>query len=163
MTKFWTNASGTIWWPNLELIQVAPSGYQICNQFKKCYWNQSWTILAERFTQDMESIPWVRCASGNVWEHRYMQCICAIISTYHTFRCDSFVWLVLIPYLPQSVSRSIGRSIHTLWDNYRISGHASLFHKLTMTISFQEKEILFHFDLKNCWSWQDSNLQSPDS
>jgi len=24
-------------------------------------------MLAERFTQDMESIPWVRCASGNVF------------------------------------------------------------------------------------------------
>ena len=30
--KFWTNRSGTIWWPNLELIQVAPSGDQISNQ-----------------------------------------------------------------------------------------------------------------------------------
>ena len=62
------NASGAIRWPNLELMQVAPSGDQIwkkCNQFK-CYWNQSWTIPAERLTQDMESIPWVRCASGNV-------------------------------------------------------------------------------------------------
>ena len=26
VTKFWTNASGAIWWPNWELIQVAPSG-----------------------------------------------------------------------------------------------------------------------------------------
>ena len=37
-----------------------------CNQFKKYHWNQSWTILAERFTQVMDSIPWVRCGSGNV-------------------------------------------------------------------------------------------------
>ena len=42
VTKFWTIASGAI-----------------CNQ--------SWAILAERFTQDMRSIPWVRCASGNVY------------------------------------------------------------------------------------------------
>ena len=60
MSKFVTNASGAIWWPNLDVMQP--------NQ--ECHWNQSRTILAERFTQDMdsmESIPWVRCASGNVW------------------------------------------------------------------------------------------------
>ena len=31
VSKFATNASGAIWWPNLELMQVAPSGGQICN------------------------------------------------------------------------------------------------------------------------------------
>ena len=31
VAKFATNASGAMWWPNLELIQVAPSGGQICN------------------------------------------------------------------------------------------------------------------------------------
>ena len=30
-TKFVTNASGVIWWPNLELMQKAPSGDQISN------------------------------------------------------------------------------------------------------------------------------------
>ena len=25
-----TNANGVIWWPNLQLMQVAPSGGQIC-------------------------------------------------------------------------------------------------------------------------------------
>ena len=29
--KFVTNASGAIWWPNLKLMQVAPSGGQLCN------------------------------------------------------------------------------------------------------------------------------------
>ena len=29
MAKFGTNASGAIWWPNLELIQVVPSDGQI--------------------------------------------------------------------------------------------------------------------------------------
>ena len=52
MTKFGTNADGAIWWPNLKPIQVVPL----------------WTVLTERFTQDMKSIPWVRCASGNVYE-----------------------------------------------------------------------------------------------
>ena len=28
---FATNASGAIWWPNLQLMQVAPSGRQFCN------------------------------------------------------------------------------------------------------------------------------------
>ena len=28
MAKFGTNVSGAIWWPNLELMQVAPSGGQ---------------------------------------------------------------------------------------------------------------------------------------
>ena len=33
LCRFWigTNTSGAIWWSNLELIQVAPSGSQICN------------------------------------------------------------------------------------------------------------------------------------
>ena len=31
VAKFETNASGAIWWPNLELMQVAPSGGQFCN------------------------------------------------------------------------------------------------------------------------------------
>ena len=31
VAKFATNASGAIWWPNLQLMQVAPSGGQICN------------------------------------------------------------------------------------------------------------------------------------
>ena len=31
MQVFGINASGAIWWPNLELMQVAPSGDQILN------------------------------------------------------------------------------------------------------------------------------------
>ena len=31
MTKFWTNPSCAVWWPNMQLIQVVPSGGQICN------------------------------------------------------------------------------------------------------------------------------------
>ena len=37
-------------------MQVALSGGQI--------WK---LLLAERFTQVVDSYPWVRCASGNVW------------------------------------------------------------------------------------------------
>ena len=83
MAKFATNASGAIWWPNLELMQVVPSGSLICNQ---CNWrylvakfgtNASgaiwWTILQLMQiaqSQVIDSIPWVRCASGNVLIHR---------------------------------------------------------------------------------------------
>ena len=35
MTKFWTNASAAIWWPNFELMQVVPFGDQIWNE---CMW-----------------------------------------------------------------------------------------------------------------------------
>ena len=31
MTKFWTNPNCAICWPNLQLLQVVPSGGQICN------------------------------------------------------------------------------------------------------------------------------------
>ena len=34
MAKFATNASGAIWWPNLQLMQVAPYGGQICYKCK---------------------------------------------------------------------------------------------------------------------------------
>ena len=62
MVKFATNASGAIWWPknvtdasgatwwsNLEPMQVA------------------FFLLAEEIIQAKEAIPWVRCASGNVF------------------------------------------------------------------------------------------------
>ena len=31
VANFATNASGDIWWPNLQLMQVVPSGGQKCN------------------------------------------------------------------------------------------------------------------------------------
>ena len=37
VAKFATNASGAIWWSNLQLMQVAPSGGQICNWCKWCH------------------------------------------------------------------------------------------------------------------------------
>ena len=47
VAKLATNASGAIWWPNLQSIKEVS--------------------LKERFTQVMDSIPWVRCASGIVF------------------------------------------------------------------------------------------------
>ena len=50
VVKFWTNTSGTTYnWPNLEPMQVA-------------------LYLAGEITQVKEAIPWVRCASGNVFK-----------------------------------------------------------------------------------------------
>ena len=49
VVKFWTNTGGTTYnWPNLEPMQVA-------------------FYLAGEITQVIDSIPWVRCASGNVF------------------------------------------------------------------------------------------------
>ena len=49
VVKFWTNTSGTTYnWPNLEPMKV---------EF----------FLAGDITQVIDSIPWVRCASGNVF------------------------------------------------------------------------------------------------
>ena len=31
VVEFGTNSSGAIWWPNLQLIQVVPSGGHVCN------------------------------------------------------------------------------------------------------------------------------------
>ena len=33
MVKYGTYASGAIWWANLQLMQLAPSGGQIWNQY----------------------------------------------------------------------------------------------------------------------------------
>ena len=49
VVKFSTNTSGTTYnWPNLEPMQVA-------------------FYLAGEITQVIDSMPWVRCASGNVY------------------------------------------------------------------------------------------------
>ena len=56
MAKFATNTSGAIWWPNFQLIQVAPSGGQICK----------WCHVVAKFNPSHGVNFWVRCASGNV-------------------------------------------------------------------------------------------------
>ena len=50
MAEFVTDASGASWWPNLEPMLV------------------SFFLLAEEITQVKEAIPWVRCASDNVYK-----------------------------------------------------------------------------------------------
>ena len=64
-----TISSGAIWWPNLQLMQVVPSGGQICNLCKWRHLVNKFALafyLAGELTQVLDAIPWVRCASGNV-------------------------------------------------------------------------------------------------
>ena len=96
VTKFVTNASSAIWWANLQLMQLVTSGGQIWNQCNWCHkvakfvinasgaiWcpnlqpirNQFQTILVEKFTQVMDSIPWIRCASGDVFSEEILQSV----------------------------------------------------------------------------------------
>ena len=51
VVKFETNASDALWWPNLQLVQVAPSSGQICNSCK-------WRHLVAKFATN---------ASGAIW------------------------------------------------------------------------------------------------
>ena len=63
LAKFGTNSGGITWWSNFELIQVEPHTIgQIWNQ---CNWHS--ISRAGEITQVIDSIPWVRCASGNVY------------------------------------------------------------------------------------------------
>ena len=50
--KVGTNASGAIWWPNWELMQVVPSGGQNCNQCKWCH------LVAKFATNSSGAIWW---------------------------------------------------------------------------------------------------------
>ena len=83
------HTSGAIWWQNLELVPVAPSGCQFsthatimqvapsCGQFfNSCKWrhlvakfgtNASGATISWRDNSSLDAIPWVRCASGNVF------------------------------------------------------------------------------------------------
>ena len=50
-TSYTSYTSGVIWWPNLELMQVAPSGDQICNQWKWCH-------MVAKFATNASSAIW---------------------------------------------------------------------------------------------------------
>ena len=51
MAKFATHARGAIWWPILQLMQVAPFSGQICNQCK-------WRKLVAKFLTDASGASW---------------------------------------------------------------------------------------------------------
>ena len=85
VVKFLPNTSGTTYnWPNLEPMQVA-------------------FFLAGEITQIKESIPWVRCASGNVlfiWGGMWVDQLMTIASDqYHTVLMyptwSSYCWFSL--------------------------------------------------------------------
>ena len=56
LTKFGTNSGDFTWWSNFELIQM---------EF----------YLAVEITQVIDSLPWVRCASGNVFFYFHMKIV----------------------------------------------------------------------------------------
>ena len=57
------SASGSIWWPNLQKMQKAPSGGHICDKYKWCHLvgkfatNASGAMLSPNCVQVTESIP----------------------------------------------------------------------------------------------------------
>ena len=54
------NAHCAIWWPKLQLMQVVPTGGQVCY---KCKWRHAVAKLSPSYRVNF----WVRCASGNVF------------------------------------------------------------------------------------------------
>ena len=58
LAKVGTDSGGITWWSNFELT------YNWLNLEPM----QVAFYLAGEITQVIDSIPWVRCASGNVWE-----------------------------------------------------------------------------------------------
>ena len=58
LAKFGTNSGDITWWSNFELIQLEPNTNLEPMQVE--------FYLAGDITQVIDSIPWVRCASGNV-------------------------------------------------------------------------------------------------
>ena len=65
LANFATNSSGATWRPNLYLMQVAPSGGHASSA--KLEPMEVAFFVAGEMTQVKEAIPWVRCASGNIY------------------------------------------------------------------------------------------------
>ena len=67
---FGTNASGAAKWPSFEPMQVAPSSGQNVQTIQIVPSGSDRVDLKyfglKKISQVMDSIPWVRCASGNV-------------------------------------------------------------------------------------------------
>ena len=61
LAKFTTNVSSAIWLLNIARGTTDP-GYWVCNLNQISDWSQFENII-----QVTDSIPWVRCASGNVF------------------------------------------------------------------------------------------------
>ena len=78
LAKFGTNGGGATWRSNFELIQVEPHTIgQIWNQCKRHSISRAGEI-----TQVIDSIPWVRCASGNVFKNNL---VCKHWNFYHVW------------------------------------------------------------------------------
>ena len=66
MAKFVTKANIATWWPKLELMLNA----DCISCWPNFYPMQVAFYLAKEITQVQDAIPWVRCASGNVYNLR---------------------------------------------------------------------------------------------
>ena len=77
MTKFVTNASGAIWWPNLEVMQ--PIQVPLKSILKYLTWiflaTEFASFVAGKIYQVIEANAWVRCASGNVYICKGLLCL----------------------------------------------------------------------------------------
>ena len=62
MVKFATNASGAIWWPNLQLLQVMPSGGQMMAK--------KWCHVVAKISPSQRVNCWVRCVSVSQYFYR---------------------------------------------------------------------------------------------
>ena len=89
MAKIGTHSNCITHWPNLEPILAASPGGQI--QVEPHTNGQIWPYLAGEITQVKESIPWVRCASGNVSS----QCWKFISDLVESVECRQDLQLVL--------------------------------------------------------------------
>ena len=85
MAKFVTHASGAIWWPNLQLMQVAPSGGHICDSCKWCH-------LVAELNPSYGVNFWVRCASGNVLGYYLVNCLNMLNFVFPIIWSMIFVW-----------------------------------------------------------------------
>ena len=65
MVKFVTNASGVIWWPKFAINASGATWWPNLDSMQVAFY------LAGEITQVIDSITWVRCASGNVLYYVY--------------------------------------------------------------------------------------------
>ena len=67
------NAISATWWPKLELTQVAPPGgvsvgHHLLAKLGTNTSDATFKLISVRkMIQDIDAMPWVRCASGNVF------------------------------------------------------------------------------------------------
>ena len=95
MIKFGTNASGAIWWANLQLMQLAPSGGQIWNQYVSGasggkIGNQfKWRHLVAKFATNSRSATEIDVKLFYEWSNFLAERLTQLIDSIPWFRCVS--------------------------------------------------------------------------